>query len=134
MNGRVMLLSHTFKAVLLAGVALVGASQARAETIEEALALAYQNNPTLLAARAALRSVDESVPIALSGWRPTLNLNGNVARTRATTNIISNGASGGAVVGSGTTLRTSETAAAQFVQRCSMASVQRQPPRKRKPT
>ncbi len=121
MNGRRVLMSNTFKAVLLAGVAVMsvalgGAGQARAETIEEALALAYQNNPTLLAARAALRSVDESVPIALSGWRPTLNLNGNVARTRSTTNILSNGTGGGAVVGSGTTLRTSETASAQFVQ------------------
>ncbi|MBL8628819.1 MAG: TolC family outer membrane protein [Rhodospirillaceae bacterium] len=120
MNGRVTLLSKTLKAVLLAsvaltGVALAGAVPAQAETLEEALAMAYQNNPTLLAARAALRSVDESVPIALSGWRPSLNLNGNVARTRSETNIIRNG-TGGAVFGGGTTLRTSQTAAAQLVQ------------------
>jgi TolC family type I secretion outer membrane protein len=47
-------------------------SPAGAETLEEALAKAYQNNPTLLAARARLRAADEGVPQALSGWRPTV--------------------------------------------------------------
>jgi outer membrane protein len=121
MNGRrALLLARTFKAVLLGGVALLGATfmgsgQVQAETLDEALALAYQNNPTLLAARAALRSVDESVPIALSGWRPSLNVTGNVARTRSETNIIRN-SGGGAVFGGGTTLRTSQTAQAAFTQ------------------
>lgn len=49
------------------------ASAAQAETIKEALALAYSNNPTLNAARAELRGVDENVPQALSGWRPTVS-------------------------------------------------------------
>ncbi len=106
----------SFKSLLISSVALAALSTSvQAETLDEALGLAYQNNPTLLAARAALRATDENVAIALSGWRPSLSLNGNVARTRSETNIIS-GASSGAVFGSGTTLRTQETVAAQFRQ------------------
>ncbi|WP_029057148.1 TolC family outer membrane protein [Stappia stellulata] len=41
-----------------------------AQSIDEALAQTYSNNPTINAARATLRSVDERVPQALSGWRP----------------------------------------------------------------
>jgi outer membrane protein len=43
-----------------------------AETLESALIQAYQNNPSLNAQRASLRAVDESVPIALSGYRPKI--------------------------------------------------------------
>jgi outer membrane protein TolC len=57
-------------AVLVAlGVSLAAAA-ASAETLNEALATAYANNPTLQAARAQLRQVDEQVPQALSNWRP----------------------------------------------------------------
>jgi outer membrane protein len=45
---------------------------ARADTLEGALALAYQNNPQINSQRAATRATDENVPIALSGYRPTL--------------------------------------------------------------
>ncbi|MBO0710521.1 MAG: TolC family outer membrane protein [Acetobacteraceae bacterium] len=45
-------------------------------TLAEALAAAYSNNPTLQAARAQLRSVDENVPQALAGWRPSVVLSG----------------------------------------------------------
>ena len=38
---------------------------AGAETLQDALALAYTNNPALQAERAKLRSVDEGVPEAL---------------------------------------------------------------------
>jgi outer membrane protein len=41
-----------------------------ADTIDAALVRAYQNNPQLNAQRAAVRSTDESVPQALSGYRP----------------------------------------------------------------
>ena len=50
-------------AALLASSALV--SPSFAETLDEALARAYQTNPTLLAARAALRATDEGVSQAL---------------------------------------------------------------------
>ncbi len=46
-------------------------------TLAEALALAYSNNPQLTGERAHLRSVDENVPTALAGWRPTVALTGS---------------------------------------------------------
>ncbi len=46
--------------------------EVQAEKLEEALGFAYGNNPDLLAARANLRKVDEGVPAAKSGWRPTV--------------------------------------------------------------
>ncbi|WP_135468046.1 TolC family outer membrane protein [Crenalkalicoccus roseus] len=64
---------------LLVPPALVAAARpARAQTLQEALALAYANNPTLLAARAQLRAVDENVPQALAGWRPTVSITSSV--------------------------------------------------------
>jgi outer membrane protein len=52
---------------------------AMADTLEWALIQAYQNNPTLNAQRAAVRATDESVPQALSGYRPRISLTSNVA-------------------------------------------------------
>jgi outer membrane protein len=59
-------------AVLVATTALTGAMSgyAAADTLEGALALAYQNNPQLNAQRASARASDEAVGIALSGYRP----------------------------------------------------------------
>lgn len=51
---------------------LCAAATARGEALMEALAAAYQNNPTLSAQRARLRATDEQVPQALSGYRPTV--------------------------------------------------------------
>ena len=65
-------------------LAMVG-PLAQAETLQEALAKAYQNNPTLLAARARLRAVDEGVPEALSGWRPTVEVNYDIAKSHTFT-------------------------------------------------
>ena len=47
---------------------------ALADTIEAALVRAYQNNPQLNAQRASVRSTDENVPQALSGYRPKVAL------------------------------------------------------------
>ncbi len=44
----------------------------RAETISGALAKAYVTSPELNAQRAAVRAVDETMPRALSGYRPTI--------------------------------------------------------------
>ena len=60
------------------GLGLVAAGGARAETLEEALAATYVNNPQILAERANLRAVDEGVPQALSGWRPTVTFTGGI--------------------------------------------------------
>lgn len=54
------------------------ASDAAGETLEEAMVAAYSDNPTLLAQRAALRSTDEGLPEALSGWRPTVLVDANI--------------------------------------------------------
>ena len=66
------------RGTLLAGAAIfaltaLGARQASATELDDALALAYTTNPTLDAERANLRSTDENVPQALSGWRPTVS-------------------------------------------------------------
>ncbi len=50
---------------------------AAADTLEWALVLAYQNNPALNAQRASLRSIDENVPQALSGYRPKISVTAN---------------------------------------------------------
>jgi outer membrane protein len=47
---------------------------ASADTLEWALVQTYQNNPQLNAQRATLRSQDEAVPQALSGYRPHVAL------------------------------------------------------------
>jgi outer membrane protein len=63
---------------LTAALAGVGfALPAQAQTLQEALAYAYSNNPTLLTARAQLRATDENVPQALAGWRPQVTASTN---------------------------------------------------------
>jgi len=47
-------------------------------TLAEALAATYASQPQLLAERARLRSTDENVPQALSGWRPTVVMAGTL--------------------------------------------------------
>jgi outer membrane protein len=51
---------------------------ALSDTLFGAMEKAYVTNPTLNAARAGQRAVDELVPQALSGWRPTVTVNGAV--------------------------------------------------------
>ena len=75
---------------LLASAGLAaGAPRARAQSLQEALSQAYANNPTLLTARAQLRAVDENVPQALAGWRPTVTISSTAgavdSRNRSTT-------------------------------------------------
>src|ERR1700736_3634461 len=77
MNGitgmyRVRVVTSAAAAVLL--MAFAGRAPALAETIEAALVRAYQNNPQLNAQRALVRSTDENVPQALSGYRPKVAL------------------------------------------------------------
>ena len=51
-------------------IGLAVSNPALADTLEAALIRAYQNNPQLNAQRASVRSTDEGVPQALSGYRP----------------------------------------------------------------
>jgi outer membrane protein len=64
----------TGAAVSVLLLALAGPTPALADTIEAALVRAYQNNPQLNAQRAQVRSTDENVPQALSGYRPKVAL------------------------------------------------------------
>ncbi|PZQ58833.1 MAG: hypothetical protein DI570_17250 [Phenylobacterium zucineum] len=73
-------MSINFRGRLLAATLCAGAAgasvPASAETLADAVALAYQNNPTLQAQRATQRALDESYVQARTGWRPTLTLGG----------------------------------------------------------
>ncbi len=64
---------------LLSAIA-VAPRQAGAETMQSALARAYQGNPQLNAQRAIVRQSDEGVAQALSGYRPTLSATATVGR------------------------------------------------------
>ena len=55
--------------------AVLAATSASGQSIEEALANAYLTNPGLQAARAKLRATDETVNQAISGWRPNVEFN-----------------------------------------------------------
>ena len=57
-------------------------SAARADTLADAITLAYETNPTLLSQRAALRAVDEDLVEAQSGLRPTASLSGEAYAVR----------------------------------------------------
>lgn len=61
-------------------LALLG-TPAYADTLTEALAKAYNSNPDLAAARAALRAADESAPQARAGYRPTVTASASASRT-----------------------------------------------------
>jgi len=57
---------------------------ARGQTLQDALSAAYANNPTLQTSRAQLRVVDENVPQALAGWRPSVTLSGSAGYNQGT--------------------------------------------------
>lgn len=56
---------------------------AHAQSLTEALAEAYSVNPTLNKARADLRAINENVPGALSGFRPSASLDGEIGLNRS---------------------------------------------------
>lgn len=56
----------------VAPVVVAAATPVQADTLREALAQAYLNNPTLLAARADQRAVDETVAIERADGRPSV--------------------------------------------------------------
>src|SRR3989440_6829581 len=69
-RGQMVATGVRWVACVAAMAAVLAPPCAVAETLESALAQAYRNNPTLNAQRAALRVTDESVPQALSNYRP----------------------------------------------------------------
>ena len=76
----------------------VFAFSAHAETLDEALALAYLNNPDLRAARANLRVVDEGVPAAKSSWRATISSSLKLGTSFADSTFASGRSSSGASI------------------------------------
>jgi len=70
--------------IIIASLGLSGA--AFAETLDEALVSAYTTNTTLQSQRARVRSNDELVPQALSNWRPTVKLSGDIGRAKLSNN------------------------------------------------
>ncbi len=78
MNGR------AFRLLLAAGACLAAtpvvaqsAGEDVVDTLQEALAMAYRTNPTLLAARSNQRATDENVPIERADGLPSLSATGN---------------------------------------------------------
>ena len=45
-----------------------------AQTLDDALVIAYKNNPSLQAARAGLRANDEGISEEISNWRPDVSV------------------------------------------------------------
>jgi TolC family type I secretion outer membrane protein len=81
---RRVLMSAVAVSVMTFGTAIVP-QVASAQSLQEALAEAYRTNPTLQARRAQLRATDESVPQAKAGWRPTVELIGDINGLRSET-------------------------------------------------
>ena len=70
------------------------AGSAAADTLKWALTQAYQNNPTLNSQRASVRATDETVPQALSGYRPRISLTATAGEQYIDTTTKTSGASG----------------------------------------
>jgi outer membrane protein len=87
--GGVKVFTGAAAAVLL--LAFMGPAPVLADTIEAALVRAYQNNPQLNAQRASVRSTDENVPQALSGYRPRAAITGSAGYQYTDTNSTAGG-------------------------------------------
>ncbi len=99
-------------------VFLLAGLPAGADTLEQALVQAYQNNPQLNAQRAATRAVDENVSIALGGYRPRVTATGSLSEV-----YLENVARAGSSVWSRTAARMrSRPSASPPRRRCSTAS------------
>ena len=70
-------MKNTLLFSMLSVCVVFSATRTNAQSLFEVLARTYQTNPTLQSAQAYLRSVDERVGHAKSGWRPTITLDGN---------------------------------------------------------
>src|ERR1700692_2220305 len=89
--GRRGVKSATGAAAAVLMMAYAGLTPALADTIEAALVRAYQNNPQLNAQRAQVRSTDENVPQALSGYRPKVALTASAGYQYTDTNSTQGG-------------------------------------------
>src|SRR6202051_2999992 len=83
--------SATGAAAAVLMMAFAGLTPVLADTIEAALVRAYQNTPQLNAQRAQVRSTDENVPQALSGYRPKVALTASAGYQYTDTNSTQGG-------------------------------------------
>lgn len=97
-------MSNSGRRALATGAAVlalsVAASTARGETLADAIALAYQSNPTLQGQRAQQRALDETYVQARAGFRPNLSVGASVQYTNigfgrsSGQQLVSNGSDG----------------------------------------
>ena len=76
--------------VLAASMGLLSVS-ARSETLRTALERTLSVNPSINAEREKLRAVDESIDIAGAGYRPTITMNGDIARQNTNSQLRASG-------------------------------------------
>lgn len=77
-------MKHTYRRALSAfALVLSFGIPAMADTLNDALRLAYETNPTLILNRAALRATDETVALARSGRRPQITASGTARATNS---------------------------------------------------
>lgn len=81
-------MKKSFMAGLMFATALGFSGSASAQNLFEALSQTYNTNPTLQAQRTYLRSIDENVAIAKSGYRPTVALTGSYSDANRNSDII----------------------------------------------
>ena len=91
-------------AALVLTCPLLSLNEARSETLQSALASAYSTNPTLNAARAEARSIDQQVAIALSNYRPSVSADGSLGVNSTRRDVGAN--SGGSASGTDTVSRS----------------------------
>ena len=82
-------------------------------TLQQALGAAYSNNPTLTAARAGLRATDETVPAAISSWRPQVIISGTGGGAYGTTTSTFGASTQNSVFGPQTTPGGQNTSSSQ---------------------
>ena len=75
------LVAKNILAAALFAATAMSSTTASAETLFGALSKAYQLNSTLNSSRAGVRVTDEGVPIAKSGFRPTIGASGSIDYT-----------------------------------------------------
>ena len=75
------------RGLMVAWLLLPMALSAAAETLHGAIAQAYGTSPDLREARADLRVVDERMPQARSGWRPTLSATASVGAQHSDSDV-----------------------------------------------
>jgi TolC family type I secretion outer membrane protein len=81
------ILKRWTRIVLISSALTAGAGQASAESLVEAMVSAYTGNPSLKGERARQRGTDEQVPQALSGWRPTVIVDGSLSNEWSDSNV-----------------------------------------------